>query len=117
MADGCIDIYSGNDDQVLPLLALGGIGVISVTANIIPEDTHNLVHSFLNGDIETSRKLQLKAMELCHALFCEVNPIPVKAALNMQGFKVGKPRLPLTEMEMAHQEILRRAMIDFGCLK
>ena len=114
MADGCIDIYSGNDDQVLPLLALGGIGVISVTANIIPEDTHNLVHSFLNGDIETSRKLQLKAMELCHALFCEVNPIPVKKAVELMGLCNGYVRMPMTEMEAKNVERLKKAMVEYG---
>ena len=114
MADGCIDIYSGNDDQILPLLSLGGIGVISVTANIIPEDTHNLVHSFLNGNIEESRRLQLKAMELCHALFCEVNPIPVKKAVELMGLCNGYVRMPLTEMEPKNAERLKKAMIDYG---
>jgi len=114
MADGCIDIYSGNDDQILPLLSLGGIGVISVTANIIPEDTHNLVHSFLKGDLEESRRLQLKAMELCHALFCEVNPIPVKKAVELMGLCNGYVRMPLTEMEPKNAERLKKAMIDYG---
>ncbi len=78
LANGCLDIYSGNDDQIVPLMALGGIGVISVTANIIPEDTHELCQSFLDGNVERARELQLKAIDLCKALFCEVNPIPVK---------------------------------------
>ncbi|MBO6163406.1 MAG: 4-hydroxy-tetrahydrodipicolinate synthase [Eubacterium sp.] len=114
MADGCIDIYSGNDDQILPLLSLGGIGVISVTANIIPEDTHNLVHSFLNGNIEESRRLQLKAMELCHALFCEVNPIPVKKAVELMGLCNGYVRMPLTEMEPKNADRLKKAMQEYG---
>ena len=116
MADGCIDIYSGNDDQILPLLSLGGIGVISVTANIIPEDTSRLVHSFLEGDIEESRRLQLKAMELCHALFCEVNPIPVKKAVELMGLCNGYVRMPLTEMEPKNVERLKKAMTEYGCL-
>ena len=116
MADGCIDIYSGNDDQVLPLLALGGIGVISVTANIIPEDTSRLVHSFLEGNIEESRRLQLKVMELCHALFCEVNPIPVKKAVELMGLCNGYVRMPMTEMEAKNAERLKKAMQDYGCL-
>ena len=116
MADGCIDIYSGNDDQILPLLSLGGIGVISVTANIIPEDTSRLVHSFLEGNIEESRRLQLKAMELCHALFCEVNPIPVKKAVELMGLANGYVRMPLTEMEPKNVERLKKAMTEYGCL-
>jgi len=116
MADGCIDIYSGNDDQILPLLSLGGIGVISVTANIIPEDTSRLVHSFLEGNIEESRRLQLKAMELCHALFCEVNPIPVKKAVELMGLCNGYVRMPLTEMEPKNVERLKKAMTEYGCL-
>jgi 4-hydroxy-tetrahydrodipicolinate synthase len=116
MADGCIDIYSGNDDQILPLLSLGGLGVISVTANIIPEDTSRLVHSFLEGNIEESRRLQLKAMELCHALFCEVNPIPVKKAVELMGLANGYVRMPLTEMEPKNVERLKKAMIEYGCL-
>lgn len=114
MADGCIDIYSGNDDQILPLLSLGGIGVISVTANIIPEDTSRLVHSFLEGNIEESRRLQLKAMELCHALFCEVNPIPVKKAVELMGLCGGYVRMPLTEMEPKNAERLKKAMTEYG---
>ncbi|MBR3539224.1 MAG: 4-hydroxy-tetrahydrodipicolinate synthase [Eubacterium sp.] len=116
LADGCIDIYSGNDDQILPLLSLGGIGVISVTANIIPEDTSRLVHSFLEGNIEESRRLQLKVMELCHALFCEVNPIPVKKAVELMGICNGYVRMPMTEMEPKNVERLRKAMQEYGCL-
>ena len=96
LANGCLDIYSGNDDQIVPLMALGGIGVISVTANIIPEDTHELCQSFLDGNVERARELQLKAIDLCKALFCEVNPIPVKKASQLLGLSNGKLRLPLT---------------------
>ena len=116
LSDGMIDIYSGNDDQVVPLCALGGIGVISVLANVAPKETHDMVQYCLDGNFAEAAKIQLAAQPLISALFCEVNPIPVKAALNMQGFNVGSPRLPLTEMEPAHKEILRKAMIDFGCL-
>ena len=117
LADGCVDVYSGNDDQIVPLLALGGKGVISVLSNVAPKETHDICELFFKGDIEASRKLQLKALPLIDALFCEVNPIPVKAALNLMGKNVGTPRLPLTEMEPAHQEILRRELINFGLMK
>ena len=116
LSDGMIDIYSGNDDQVVPLCALGGVGVISVLANVAPQQTHDMVQYCLDGNFAEAAKIQLAAQPLISALFCEVNPIPVKAALNMQGFNVGSPRLPLTEMEPAHKEILRKAMIEFGCL-
>lgn len=116
LSDGMIDIYSGNDDQVVPLCALGGIGVISVLANVAPQKTHDMVQYCLDGNFAEAAKIQLAAQPLISALFCEVNPIPVKAALNMQGFNVGSPRLPLTEMEPAHKEILKKAMIEFGCL-
>ena len=116
LSDGMIDIYSGNDDQVVPLCALGGVGVISVLANVAPKATHDMVQYCLDGNFAEAAKIQLAAQPLISALFCEVNPIPVKAALNMQGFNVGSPRLPLTEMEPAHKEILRKAMIEFGCL-
>ena len=116
LAQGCIDIYSGNDDQVVPLLSLGGKGVISVTANIIPEDTHDMVMKFLEGDIEGSLKLQLKAVELCNALLCEVNPIPVKKAVELLGLCGGTLRMPLTEMEPANVEKLKTAMKNYGIL-
>ena len=111
-----MDIYSGNDDQIVPLMSLGGIGVISVTANIIPDDTHDLCAKFFEGDIEGARQLQLKAIELCKALFCEVNPIPVKKATELLGLSNGKVRLPLTEMEPEHVEFLRKAMQNYGIL-
>jgi len=114
LSDGCIDIYSGNDDQIVPLMSLGGIGVISVTANIIPEDTHELCMSYLEGNIERARELQLKAMNLCHTLFSEVNPIPVKRACQLMGLCNGKLRLPLTEIEPAHDDALQKAMREYG---
>ena len=114
LADGCIDIYSGNDDQITPVLSLGGKGVISVLANIAPKDTHDLVMSYLNGSPAESTRLQLKANALVEALFCEVNPIPVKAAMNFMGMDVGSLRLPLTEMEPQNKEKLKKAMIDYG---
>lgn len=114
LANGCIDIYSGNDDQILPLMSLGGIGVISVTANIIPDDTHDLCQKFFDGDIEEARALQLKAIELCKALFCEVNPIPVKKATELMGMTNGVVRLPLTEMEPEHAAYLEKTMRDYG---
>ena len=116
LADGCIDIYSGNDDQILPILSLGGIGVISVTSNIIPKDTHELVMKFLDGDVAGSRALQLKVMDLCKALFCEVNAIPVKKATQLLGLSNGKVRLPLTEMEPANVAKLEKAMKEYGVL-
>lgn len=114
LADGCIDLYSGNDDQIVPLLSLGGLGVISVLSNVAPKETHNIVAKYLDGDVKGSCELQLKAIPLVDQLFCEVNPIPVKAAMNMMGWEVGPLRMPLTEMEPAHQENLKKAMIDFG---
>jgi len=116
IGDGVIDIYSGNDDQIVPICSLGGIGVISVLSNVAPRETHDIVEYCITDQYEKARALQHKALDLVNALFCEVNPIPVKAALQMQGFAVGNPRLPLTEMEPAHKEILRKAMIEFGCL-
>ena len=116
LLDGNADIYSGNDDQIVPICSLGGVGVISVLANVAPRQTHDLVMMCLEERYEEARALQLKALPLVEQLFIEVNPIPVKAALNMQGFKAGLPRLPLTELTQAHQESLRQAMKDFGCL-
>lgn len=116
LCDGNIDLYSGNDDQVVPLLSLGGIGVISVLSNVAPTYVHDMVYKFLSGDVEGSRKMQLDAIPLCDALFCEVNPIPVKAAMNMMGKNVGPLRAPLTELEDCHKELLRKTMIEFGIL-
>ena len=110
LADGCIDIYSGQDDQVVPLLSLGGVGVISVLSNVMPKLTHDMVMSYLNGDVKLSRQLQLSVMNLNKALFCEVNPIPVKEALNMMGWNAGAVRSPLCEMEPQHKELLRKEL-------
>ncbi|MCI8597951.1 MAG: 4-hydroxy-tetrahydrodipicolinate synthase [Lachnospiraceae bacterium] len=114
LTDGKIELYSGNDDQIVPLLSLGGLGVISVLSNVAPQQTHDIVAKFMEGDVEGSRDLQLKAIPLVDQLFCEVNPIPVKAAMNMMGWEVGSLRMPLTDMEPEHQEKLKKAMIDFG---
>ena len=114
LTDGQIELYSGNDDQVVPILSLGGLGVISVLSNVAPQQTHDMVMRFLEGDVAGSREIQLKALPLIDALFCEVNPIPVKAAMNMMGWEAGPLRMPLTEMEPEHKERLKKAMIDFG---
>ena len=114
LAEGCIDIYSGNDDQVVPLLSLGGKGVISVTANIIPEDTHDMVQKYLDGDVAGSLALQLKAIDLCDAMFCEVNPIPVKKAVELAGLCGGTVRMPMTEAEPESVDKIRKAMADYG---
>ena len=109
-----IDLYSGNDDQVVPILSLGGIGVISVLSNVAPKETHNMVMDYLNGDVDKARQMQLKAIPLIDALFSEVNPIPVKKALNLKGWEAGPLRAPLTEMEASHAEVLKKTMKDFG---
>ncbi len=112
-----LHIYSGNDDQITPILSVGGIGVISVLSNIAPEYTHNIVYNFEQGNIKEATSLQLKAIPLIKALFCEVNPIPVKAALNMLGYNVGIPRLPLVEMSDAGKNSLKSELLTFGLLK
>lgn len=114
LTQGKMDIYSGNDDQIVPILSLGGKGVISVLSNVAPKYTHDIVAKFMEGKVEESRDMQLKALPLIHALFCEVNPIPVKTALNLMGKEVGSLRMPMTEMEDAHQKVLKKAMKDFG---
>ncbi len=116
MADGSIDLYSGNDDQIVPLLAMGGKGVISVLSNVAPRQTHELCQAFFDGDVKKSLKLQLDAVPLVSQLFCEVNPIPVKAAMNLMGKNVGVLRMPLTEMEPANQKNLAAAMKEYGIL-
>lgn len=116
MAQGKVDIYSGNDDQILPILSLGGSGVISVLSNIAPQKTHDICEKFFTGDVQGSCKLQLEVMELCEALFIEVNPIPVKKALNLMGMEAGSLRLPLTEMEEANAVKLEKAMRNLGIL-
>ena len=107
-------IYSGNDDQVLPILSLGGLGVISVLSNIIPKDVHNMVKYFLDGNVKEATKLQIDTLKLTSTLFSEVNPIPVKAACNMIGFNAGIPRLPLLEMTDAGKEKLKNEMVGYG---
>ena len=114
LTEGKCDIYSGNDDQIVPILSLGGKGVISVLSNVAPEYTHDIVAKYLDGKVEESCKMQLDALPLIHALFCEVNPIPVKTAMNLMGKEVGPFRMPLCEMEEAHKEVLKNAMKDFG---
>lgn len=116
-AKGSVDVYSGNDNQVVPLLALGGKGVISVLSNVAPQETHDLCQKFFDGDLQGSLDIQLKAQNLISALFCEVNPIPVKKALNLMGMEFGPMRRPLTEMEPANAERLEREMRNFGILK
>lgn len=111
-----IDIYSGNDDQILPLLSLGGKGVISVLANVAPKDTHDMVIKFLEGDIKGAIRLQLKAIDLIKGLFCEVNPIPVKAALNMMGMEAGGYRAPLTTMTEENYKKLEKAVKGYGLI-
>lgn len=107
-------IYSGNDDQILPILSVGGLGVISVLSNIIPKDVHNMVQNFFDGNVENAIKLQLETLDLTSSLFCEVNPIPIKAACNMIGFDAGIPRLPLVEMTQTAKENLKNEMINYG---
>ena len=116
LANGKVDLYSGNDDQILPILSLGGKGVISVLSNIAPRQTHDICAKFFEGDVEGSRKIQLDAIGLIDALFCEVNPIPVKKALNLMGVNAGILRRPLTEMEDANAAKLEKAMKEFGLL-
>lgn len=116
MADGCVDLYSGNDDQIVPIMALGGIGVISVLSNVAPAQAHDMVQNYLDGDVKTSCDMQLKAIPVCDALFCEVNPIPVKKAMNLQGRDLGILRRPLTEMEPQNAEKLEAAMKEYGVL-
>jgi 4-hydroxy-tetrahydrodipicolinate synthase len=111
-----LDIYSGNDDMVVPLLASGGKGVISVVANVAPADTHLMVEEFLKGNIQRSLELQLKLLPLIDALFCEVNPIPVKTAMNLMGFNMGPLRLPLADMEDTNLALLKKAMKEYGLI-
>ena len=108
-----LTIYSGNDDQILPVLSLGGKGVISVLSNIKPKFTHNMIENFFNGNINKATKMQLDSLPLINALFSEVNPIPVKAALNICGFNFGKPRLPLIEISEKNKEILQKEITNF----
>lgn len=116
LANGKVDLYSGNDDQVVPLMSLGGKGVISVLSNVAPRQMHDICQKFFDGDVEGSMKEQLRAIELCNALFCEVNPIPVKTALNLMGKEVGPLHMPLSKMEPANVEKLKAAMLNYGIL-
>lgn len=116
LSEGKVDLYSGNDDQIVPLLSLGGKGVISVLSNIAPRQTHDICAAYLSGDVKGSARLQLEAVDLITELFGEVNPIPVKTAMNLMGKKVGTLRLPLTEMEPGNREKLKQAMIAYGIL-
>ena len=112
-----LEIYSGNDTAITPICSLGGRGVISVLSNVAPKLAHDIVRNYLDGNAAESRRLQLAALPLIHALFCEVNPIPVKYALNLMGFNAGKTRLPLSEMSDAHKELVRNEMKKAGLLK
>lgn len=114
--EGRLDLYSGNDDQIVPLLSLGGKGVVSVVANILPNDTHNVVAKFMEGDIKGSLETQLKMHKVINNLFCEVNPIPVKAALNLMGYNVGNCRRPLTTMEPDNFNKLKEALKEYGII-
>lgn len=116
IADGSVDLYSGNDDQIVPIMSLGGIGVISVLSNVAPVQTHEMVQAYLDGDVKKSCEMQLQAISVCDALFCEVNPIPVKKALQLQGRDIGVMRRPLTEMEPQNAKKLERAMREYGIL-
>ena len=116
LTDGKIDLYSGNDDQIVPILSLGGIGVISVLSNVAPQQTHDICAKWFAGDIKGSVELQLKALPLVDALFSEVNPIPVKKAMQLLGYEVGGLRMPLTELTKPNEEKLAKAMKDFGIL-
>ena len=111
-----LNIYSGNDDQTVPILSLGGLGVISVLSNVAPKSTHDMVQNFLDGNTKEAKDLQLKSINLIKALFCEVNPIPVKEAINMLGYNFGIPRLPLVELSNSGKEKLKKAMKEYGLI-
>ena len=114
LTDGNIDLYSGNDDQIVPILSLGGKGVISVLSNVAPQETHDICAKYFAGDVKGSMELQLKAIPLIEKLFCEVNPIPVKKAMQLMGMDCGPLRMPLTEMTEANAALLAQAMKEFG---
>ena len=116
LAEGSLDVYSGNDDQVVPIMSLGGVGVISVLSNVAPKYTHDMAMACLEGDYKRAAEMQLKAISLIDALFSEVNPIPVKKAMNLMGCEVGPLRLPLTEMDEAKAEVLKAELKNFGLL-
>ena len=114
LTDGNIDLYSGNDDQIVPMLSLGAKGVISVLSNVAPQETHDICEKFFKGDVKGSAALQLKALPLIEQLFCEVNPIPAKKAMQLMGVECGPLRMPLTEISKEHEQALAKAMKDFG---
>lgn len=114
LTDGAFDLYSGEDGMVTPLLSVGGIGVISVLSNIAPQYVHDMVTAYLEGDTKKSVQMQLSALNICDALFCEVNPIPVKTAMNLMGWNAGPAREPLSPMAEANVERLKKAMVEFG---
>ncbi len=116
LCQGDLDIYSGNDDQIIPIMSLGGIGVISVLGNIAPKQTHDMVYAFLKGDVKKAAKMQLDSIELIKALFCEVNPIPVKTAMNLMDMDVGQLRSPLCDMDDSNKEQLKKALKNYGLL-
>ena len=116
LCDGKLDLYSGEDGLVVPLMAIGGIGVISVIANIAPQQTHDMCASYMAGDREKALELQMKSLPLVDALFSEVNPIPAKRALNLLGMEVGSLRAPLCEMSDANAAVLKQAMVEYGLL-
>ena len=117
LAEGRLDMYSGEDGLIVPLMSIGAKGVISVLSNVAPQQTHDICAKFAEGKIEEARQLQFNALELVDALFCEVNPVPVKHALNLQGWDMGPLRMPLCDMEDANLERLRNAMIQYGILE
>ena len=117
LAEGALDMYSGEDGLIVPLMSIGAKGVISVLSNVAPKQTHDICAKFFAGDIEGSRIAQFEALELVDALFCEVNPIPVKTALNLMGMEVGPLRMPLCEMEESNLNRLKTAMKNYGLLK
>lgn len=116
LTEGNLDVYSGNDDQTIPVVSLGGKGVISVFSHVAPRQMHDIVIKFIEGDINGSKEIFFKYLPVMKALFCEVNPIPVKAAMNMMGFNVGSLRMPLTEMEDANKEMLKKTMLEAGLI-
>ncbi len=117
IADGMVDIYSGNDDQIVPVMSLGGIGVISVLSNVAPRQTHDICQAYFDGDTKKAAKLQCEAIDLIDSLFCEVNPIPVKHAMNLIGYAAGPLRLPLSPMEDANLERLKKSLQNYGLME
>jgi dihydrodipicolinate synthase len=114
LAEGKIDIYSGNDDQILPILSYGGCGVISVLSNVLPRETHDMVEKYLEGNVKAATEIQISCMPLANELFCEINPIPVKAAMEMMGLCGKTLRKPLSEIEPENREKLKAALLECG---